>query len=126
MIIWEMAKAVYRTFKKFFKILRGMDYVESIKPRRVLTLYDAALGPPPLTAGLAALIWVTFDDIRKEGKSIQGTEQYVELTLGDLHSGATYPAVIYFNYDGYVSYRDMIDAGLNPVFWISERKNERT
>ncbi len=64
-------------------------------------------------------IHLTFDDLRREGKSVYNTEEGVHMTMGSLHSGSTFPGSITLDEDDMEFLDRMFKAGLQPVFWIS-------
>ena len=64
---------------------------------------------------------MTFDDLRRRGKSIGGTEEHINLTMGSLHSGSTFPGAIYLDDDSALDFQDMLAAGLQVTFWVTER-----
>ena len=64
-------------------------------------------------------IHMTFSDLRRKGKSMYNTEEGVEMTMGSLHSGSTFPGSITLDEDDMYFLNKMFEAGLQPVFWIS-------
>lgn len=71
-------------------------------------------------------IYLTFDDLTRKGISIAGTEEHIEHTIGPLHTGSTYRAVIYVDEDSAEFLQGMFDADLQPVFWASPGTMEKT
>lgn len=64
-------------------------------------------------------IHLTFSDLRRKGKSIYNTEEGVQMTMGSLHSGSTFPGSITLDEETMDDLNRMFEAGLQPVFWIS-------
>ena len=71
-----------------------------------------------------------FDDWRKDGQSIYHTEEGVELSLGDFHTGTTFDGEIELDITSEHELQDAIEAGYEPLFLMStsrgrEDTNER-
>ena len=64
-------------------------------------------------------IRMTFDDLRRKGKSMYSTEEGVQMTMGDIHSGSTFSGTITLDEENMDQLNKMFEAGLQPVFWIS-------
>jgi len=65
-------------------------------------------------------IYLVFDDWRERGKSIYVTEQGVELTMGEFHSGTTFPGSIALDGENEAELRQALRDGFQPVFWVLE------
>lgn len=70
-------------------------------------------------------ISLVFDDLRRGGKSINGTEEYIDATALDLHPGSTFPGTITLEDDAAYDFEIMLEGGLQPVFWVSYRFGEK-
>lgn len=70
-------------------------------------------------------IRMTFDDLRRKGKSLsESTDMadigtWLEMTRGDIHSGSTFGGTITLDEENMDDLNKMFEAGLQPVFWIS-------
>lgn len=64
-------------------------------------------------------IHMTFDDLRRKGRSIYQTEEGVQMTMGNLHSGSTFHGTILLDEEDMDCLNAMFEANLQPVFWIS-------
>lgn len=65
-------------------------------------------------------IKLVFDDLRRNGISIRGTEEYIEATGLGVHSGSMFDGTITFvDEDDEYDFEAMLDNGLQVVFWVT-------
>ena len=75
---------------------------------------------------LPVLIGLVFYDwIGKDGKSIYNTEEGVDLSMGDFHSGSTFKGTIVLDSVQLEELEEASKKGISPVFWVSPRWEER-
>jgi hypothetical protein len=67
-------------------------------------------------------IYLVLDDWRRQGKSVYSTEAGVQLSVGDFHSGTTFPGTIELDGANEVELRAALRDGFQPVFWVLEAK----
>jgi len=64
-------------------------------------------------------IKLVFDDWRnKDHQSIYNTEEGVDLSTGDLHSGSSFKAEITLDEECSEDMKRALEAGYVPVFWV--------
>jgi len=68
-------------------------------------------------------IYLVVDDWRRHGKSVYSTEAGVQLSMGDFHSGTTFPGTIELDEEDAAELRRALRDGFQPVFWILEAKH---
>lgn len=64
-------------------------------------------------------VTMIFDDWRKSGVSVYQTPEGLELSKGDLHSGTCWDCDVILPLDIEEELQEAIDAGYQPVFWMS-------
>ena len=64
-------------------------------------------------------IKMTFNDLRRNGISIQGTDEYTDDTIGDMHAGSTFDGTITMRADASYDFVDMLTSGMQVVFWVA-------
>lgn len=64
-------------------------------------------------------ISMTFDDLRRKGKSISPSMEHINMTAGSLHAGSTFPGKIYLDADSREFLQMMFEADLQVVFWVT-------
>ena len=62
---------------------------------------------------------LVFDDWRRGSKSVYSTEEGVELSIGDFHSGTTFNAEIELNVEQEEDLKEALESGATPVFYVS-------
>lgn len=63
-------------------------------------------------------ISLVFDDWRKDGKSVYSSQTGLDLSMGDYHSGSTFPATIELDKDQEQELIAALNNGFRPTFWI--------
>lgn len=56
----------------------------------------------------------------KDGKSLEGTEKGVELSMGDFHAGTVFNGELYLDSDNEADLKQALRDGYHPVFTIAE------
>ena len=64
-------------------------------------------------------IKLVFNDWQKDGGSIYNTEEGINLSMGDFHSGSTFDGEIIVNADQKLELEKAMEAGYQPTFWMS-------
>ena len=74
-------------------------------------------------------IKLVFDDWRTCGKSVYNTEEGVELSSGDFHSGTTFEGEIVLDAEQEEELKKRLGDRYQPVFWVcsteAEQKQEK-
>ncbi len=65
-------------------------------------------------------VFLVFDDWRRRGQSVYSTEAGVTLSMGDFHSGTTFPGTIDLDAEDEIELRGALRDGFQPVFWMME------
>jgi len=65
-------------------------------------------------------IKLVFDDWRRGMKSIYQTEEGIEMSMGNFHSGTTFNAEIILDSEEEKDLRESLKSGATPVFYISK------
>lgn len=63
-------------------------------------------------------IQLVFDDLRRAGVSIYHTEEGMELSSGDFHSGTTFPGTIELDAGQAADFAEMRSRDIDLVFWV--------
>lgn len=58
--------------------------------------------------------------VDKDGKSLEGTEKGVELSMGDFHAGTVFNGELYLDSDNEMDLKQALRDGYHPVFEIAE------
>jgi len=61
---------------------------------------------------------LVFDDWRRVGKSIYQTEEGVDLSMRDFHSGTTFDGTIELDEEQEQEFKEALGSGAQPVFWV--------
>ena len=64
-------------------------------------------------------IKLVFYDWRRGSKSVYNTEEGIELSMGNFHSGTTFDAEIELDSESEEELREFLESGATPVFYIS-------
>lgn len=65
---------------------------------------------------------LAFLDWREKGKSVYATDRGVELSMGDFHSGSTFPGTIELDQEQAEELTEAMRSGLQPCFWMAVEK----
>ena len=68
-------------------------------------------------------IKLVFDDWARHGKSVS-REEYSELAMCDFHSGTLFHGTITLTCGQAQELKEAMDRGFEPVFWVTEEKEE--
>ena len=70
-------------------------------------------------------IKLTVDDVRCGGRTVYNTFDFMDrYGAGNIHSGATFPATITLDIDTAKEFKEMMDGGLQVVFWTMQESKE--
>ncbi len=64
-------------------------------------------------------IKLVFKEWTKKGKSIGVTSETIKLSNQNFHSGATFPGKIYLDAWDEKEFRDALEKGFEPVFYVN-------
>lgn len=65
---------------------------------------------------------ITLDDWRgPSGRSVYSTAEGVWLSLGGLHSGSTFSAILELDTEDAADLREALGRGFRPVFWCTAK-----
>ena len=69
-------------------------------------------------------IKLVFNDWRKEGKSIYCTQEGIDLSMHDFHSGSTFDGEIILDEQQERELKEALNKGYQPIFWVCKEKEE--